>query len=285
MYITEQSPTQLKLNRKVAFPLLYAILGILSSTLFIGIGGSLLIYRARITTLKCDRVEPTQAACEISVYSLLGKHTTEMPTVQLQGAEVAVSSDADGTVQLQGAEVYVGSDADGDDIYSITLNTQAGNISLTPYSQRFGVNAMYRNVDQINHFLANSGQESLQIWQNDVWFYALFGGVFILVGGILLWLFFKKQVQIECIFDKKLEQMCLTQRNVFASETWRKMLKEIQIVEMIEETDSDGDSVYVTYLKLKTGDKIPLEIAGSSGEQQNVAQTINHFLNNSLEER
>jgi len=79
LQIVEQTPTMLKLQAKGNSIRLFMLL--LGIPFFLA-GLSIIIFFGKLTTLKCNRLEATQVACELTTSSLLGGHITPIPTGQ-----------------------------------------------------------------------------------------------------------------------------------------------------------------------------------------------------------
>lgn len=80
---------------------------------------------------------------------------------------------------------------------------------------------------------------------------------------------------IHCVFDKELNQLLLNRKNIFKSYQEEQMLNLIKQVEVTEDTE-DG---YTISLVLVKGDKIDLQTQKSKGNYDEIAQSINQFLN------
>lgn len=257
MQFTEQTSTVLKLQAEDNdYPSRWVVM--LMGIFFFLSGLGFMITLGRLVELKCKRVEPTQVACELISSNLLGKHTTPIPTGQLQGAEVDKTSDSEET------------------FYRVELLTKNGRVPLT--EMYFGSGRQYEQADQINAFVSNPQQMSLKIQQRHSWLAYPFGGLFAFVGGCITFGCMIRKFQTSCIFDKGSHRMYLKQHNVFKSEVIEHMIHEIKEAQVVEGTDSDGDKTYSTSLVLHSGEPIPLQIDGSGAEHYKIAQSINHFL-------
>lgn len=218
-----------------------------------------MIFLGQLTTLLCQRLEPTQVACELTSSSLLGERMLSIPTGELQSAEVEVNEDSDG------------------DTYRVVLVTKNSRIPLSDvYSS--GERGKRTRANQINAFISNPEQMSLRIQQDHRWFAYSLGGIFAVVGGGIILSSLMWKIQTSCLFDKGSGRMYLKQQNIFTSEMREQMLPEILEARVIEGTDSDGDKNYATKLLLRAGEHIPLQISGSASAHYKIAQSINQFL-------
>lgn len=262
MQITEQTDTVLKLQGKSPStfpfgppPLTLGALVVLFSL------GSLLV-ASRIATLKCDRVEPTQVACQLTFSTLLGqKQVTEIPLGQLQGAELKSfpTGDDDGSVTLQAV-----------------LITESGPIPMTNYSAANG--QIPRNVDRIASFLQNEEQTTLEVRQSDF----PFGSVpFLAIGGLMMAQAIKGT---SLCFDKKSGQAqfgsTLFNHQIPLFNRQIPLLKIEGVTVATITSDNDGKTYgYCTWLILKNSHKPPITISSSPSptEQQEIAAAIAQF--------
>ena len=256
MHITEQTSTSLKLQCKDNSSRYF--LWLLGSP-FLLIGLAVMIFLGKLTTLKCDRLEPTQVACELTSAGLAGKKVIPIRLGQLQRADVEVNEDSDG------------------DTYRVVLVTKTG---VIPFTQSYssGEGGKHRNAQLINTFLSNPDQPSLKVQQDDRWFAYPFGGIFALVGGSMILSTLKQTSQTTYQFDKQANCLSIQEKSWFKTKTRAIQMWDIQSAQVIEDRDSDGDKIYRTQLTLKSGETIPIPILGFSGNHHRIANTINGFL-------
>lgn len=258
MKIVEQTPTKIRLKaNNLGLPLFLTLFGLP----FFLVGLAVSLFLGKLTQLKCNRLEPTQVACQLVSSGILNTRTTEIPVGALQGAEIETSRDSD-----------------GDATYRVALITRQGRLPLTDsYSAGLGTNHQ-QNVNQINAFLSRADQENLVIQQDDRWLAFIFGGIFMLVGGGVTAGGLLAQFLSACIIDKTAGQLYLERKNSFRTKRKEYPLHEIQAVEAVEGRDSDGDPTYATYLILRSGEKIPLKLTGARNDHFALADAINQFL-------
>ncbi len=258
MKIVEQTPTKIRLKASdLGVPIFLTLLGLP----FFLAGLVVILFLGKLTQLECNRLEPTQVACQLTASGILNTRTTNIPVGELQGAEIETSQDSDGDIT-----------------YRVALITRQGRLPLTDsYSAGLGTNHQ-QNTNQINTFLSRADQENLVIQQDDRWFAFIFGGIFMLVGsGIIAGGLFN-QFSSACILDKTSGRLYLDRKNGFRTKRKEYPLHEIKAAKVVENTDSDGDPTYATYLVLRSGEKIPLKLTGSRNEHSALADTINQFL-------
>jgi hypothetical protein len=257
LQIVEQTPTILKLQAKGNSIRLFELsVGIP----FFLIGLLTIIFWGKLSTLKCARLEATQAACELTTSSLLGDHITPIPTGQLRGAEVEVEKSSDGHT------------------YRVTLLTKNNRIPLNSmYSS--GEEDKREKADQINAFIRNPGETSLIIQQDDRWFIYIFGGCFTLGGGAIILHSLMLKLETHCVFDKGLDRMYLNRQNIFKKGEIREYrLHEIKEVVVVKGANEEGGESYTTKLILSSGEQITLPIAGVSSNHYEITQSISRFL-------
>jgi len=258
MKIVENTASTLKL--KAQFQTLGAF-GVLFGLPFLVGGMIAALTIGQHSLLTCDRLEPKQVECELKTKSLLAERTTRIPVGHLQQAEVEVNRDGDG------------------DTYRVALITQAGRVPLTEvYSAGIGFNHR-GTVEKINAFLQDPEQMTLTVKEDYRWFGYLFGGIFVIAGGVIVFASLTAPFPIDCTFDKRSGQAKLRRRSLIATYVQEYRLHEIKEARVVESTDSDGDTVYRTQLVLRSGKEIPLEFMGTVADNQNIVKAINTFLN------
>lgn len=260
MKIVEQTPHRLRLEAEILATIVsLALLGM--PNLLLGLG--IILISSQLSTLKCQRVEPTQGSCQLVNSSLLGSNETKIPLNQLQSAKVDVSKDSD-----------------GDNIYRVVLLTNSGEIPITPGTSDAG--EKQKNAARINAFIDNSEEISLHVQQDNHESVYLVGGIFVLVGGGLVFgsLLYREFI-VSYTFDKALDLVRLKRQTLFHTKVTELSLREINQVDIKEKTDSDGDKTYSVWLNLKSGEHISLSLQGITDKQNNqkIAECIRQFLN------
>lgn len=229
----------------------------LFATPFLCAGIAVILFIGKLNTLKCERVEIEQISCQLIRQGLKGIETINIR--KLYSAELGVSDKDDG------------------ETYGIKLNTSEGIIHLTEgYSS--GRKNKLKKVEQMNNFIADKTQTYTQIKQDDRLFAYSFGGIFILVGIRLMIGSLRFYRPINCIFDKNKEKFFIREDNLFQSKIKEYNLIDIKSVAMVEEKDSEGDSILKPKIILNNNFKISLDITGEIYEQEMMIKSINNFL-------
>jgi len=256
MKIVEQTPTRLKFQNDSFMQVLsLALFGMF----FLLPGLALLLFLGKLTTLECTRLEPQQVACEHSISGLLGKQVNKIPVGELKGAEVEVIQDSDG------------------DTYRVVLLTQTrGKLRFTDTSSS-GTDK-YSTANQINDFINNSEQMSLQVQQDDCWFAYPFGGIFAFVGGSIVFCALNTKFNNIYTFDRQTRRLNLTQRGLFSRTDREFMFHEIARAKVTESRDSDGDVTHQAELVLRSGERFPLYRWTPREDHRKTVDMINQFL-------
>ncbi len=260
MKIVEQTPNRLRLR---ANNLNGIVRTALFGTPFLLTGLAVMLFFGRLTSLKCQRVEPTQGSCQLVNSGLLGSDETTIPLNQLQGAKVDVNQDSDG------------------DTYRVVLLTDGGEVPFT-WVWSSGTGGKQKNADRINAFISNPGEISLRVQQDDRWFAYPFGGLFALVGaGLVFGSLLNGEFIVSFTFDKALGLVRLKQQTLRRTKVTEWRLREINQVEVKEHTDSDGDKTYSLTLNLRSGEHIPVPLQSITSQEgnQKMAECIRQFLN------
>ena len=153
------NPSSLKPNN-----LMTRIVPTLFCSVFVVAGLAVIIIFEELSTLTCQRVQPTQGSCQFVHSGLLGSDETTIPLNQLQSAKVDVYENHKG------------------DTYRVVLLTDGGKVPFTS-AWSSGAEEKQKNTDRINGFIGNPEKTSLLVQQDDRWFAYPFGGIFILAGG------------------------------------------------------------------------------------------------------
>jgi hypothetical protein len=157
------NPSSLQPNNWMA-----RIVAIVTGSFFVVVGLVAIIIFEELSTLTCQRVQPTQGSCQFVRSRLLGSDEQTIPLNQLQSAKVDVS------ISSKGGSAY-----------RVVLLTDGGEVPFTIASSS-GAEEKQENAHRINAFIANPGKTSLRVEQDDRWSAYFFGGMFILLGGIAI---------------------------------------------------------------------------------------------------
>lgn len=255
--IIERTPTTLKLEAKRDLVLLRVLMGGIP---FVILGLAIIIYLAKLTTLKCDRLNPTKVGCELTSSSLLEEHITPIPVGEFQGAELKVNKSSNGTS------------------YGVTLLTKKKDIPISDvYSSSKKVEE--KKVKQINDFISKPEQMSLRIQEDNRWLFYAVGGITALVGSSSIINALTKKLDITCLFDKDADRMYLKQQNIFKkAKTREEILYEIRKAQIVEKNNKEGNKTYNINLILRSDDEITLLPLDISYNPYKITQSINHFL-------
>jgi hypothetical protein len=255
--IIERTPTTLRLEAKRDLVLLRVLMGGIP---FVILGLAIIIYLAKLTTLKCDRLNPTKVGCELTSSSLLEEHITPIPVGEFQGAELKVNKSSNGTS------------------YGVTLLTKKKDIPLSDvYSSSKKVEE--KKVKKINDFISKPEQMSLRIQEDNRWLFYAVGGITALVGSSSIINALTKKLDITCLFDKDADRMYLKQQNIFKkAKTREEILYEIRKAQIVEKTNKEGNKTYNIKLILRSDDEITLLPLDISYNPYKITQSINHFL-------
>ncbi|MGB3535763.1 MAG: hypothetical protein WBA13_19875 [Microcoleaceae cyanobacterium] len=215
MKITQQTSTILKLQVQKYFKALLPGLLMASGTIYAGLMIS--IGFSNVTKLNCNRLESGQVDCEITKKNWLLQRTSHSIIAR----------------DIQSAEVDINDESDSAESYNLILITKNNRIPLSDvYTSGTGFDH-YQQSQSLNSFITASTPDSFII-QHDLRFNTLFGIPFI-IGGICLIIYVLKSKQItDCNFDKELNKISITQRNILKSETDELMLSQLKEVKVTE---------------------------------------------------
>ncbi|NEP89004.1 MAG: hypothetical protein F6K18_20420 [Okeania sp. SIO2C2] len=122
-----------------------------------------LLFGSELTTLKCKRFQLNQkVTCEVTYFGLLGKRITEIIPGQLQGAKK----------KRMGHKRKSG--------YGVFLLTEYDEIPIQEAFSASSELVATQKVDQVNNFINNPEQISLEILQNPNWFIVFWGIIFVI---------------------------------------------------------------------------------------------------------
>lgn len=259
MQIIEYTPTVLKLQNMEVHsenaPVVFFFPIFILVGLFL-VGLMVVLFLGRLTTLSCNRIDPAQITCELTVSKLISKSVFEIK-------------------QLQRAELKVDRDCYNKYGYQVILISGSKRIPL-PQAYTSNKSGSTENVSIINAFLNNPEQSFLKIQQDDRFFPYLLGGIFMLFSGGITFTFLLYKKPILCLFDKSSGQLYVKFENMLSqSYVVEERLSDIIRVEVDESIDSDGDKTYRTELVLKFGKSIYL---GHLTNNVEVVKNINQFL-------
>ncbi len=262
MPIVKQTPTILEFREPSAgFPGLFILI---PPSVFIGFFLVIILLSPNVKTLKCNRLEPTQVACE-----LISSGYISSSSVNIRKAKKA--------------EVEVYKESEGNTRAKVILVTEDGRIPLD-----LGNSIATEVVDQINAFISNQQQKSLIIKQDDhlaiciEFLLPILMTIPFMLPGLMILIYGCIDITMgpdSLTLDKNSEKMYLKVKKIKKiilcgwdlREYW---LHEIKGVKVIEKIDSDGDTTYERSLLLRSGEEIGLSLRMSQEE----AQSINQFL-------
>jgi hypothetical protein len=159
----EDTPTTLVLRR---IPIALWLFGLVFVAVGLGVG--LLV--GKVAVLQCQRTG-SGGECQFSTHNLIG--TSNLMTFPV--------------TDLQGARLRISEDSDGDETYRVEFQVKEEWIPLAQvYSS--GYTKKDVAVRSINTFITNRGQSGLTIRQDDRFFAMLFGGIFITVGLVTMFI-------------------------------------------------------------------------------------------------
>ncbi len=154
------------------------IVGLLFGGLFAAVGLIAITRFGQVTTLTCERVEPTLGSCQLISEGLLGSSSRQIPLPTLKGASVETkTSQSTGSSRLNRTGVTY--------TYRVILLTESGQIPFTSYSSS-GKASKSSIASKINAFVKNPNQRLLTVKQDERWGVYLFGGILVAVGGLIV---------------------------------------------------------------------------------------------------
>lgn len=258
MKIVQQTPNQLLLRE---LQVLSHVFSLIFGVVFTAVG-LFFIALPNVTTLTCNRTEPTQGSCKLLASGLLASEVREIPISILQGAKVDESRSSKSTT------------------YGVVLLTITGEVPFTFYSN-FDKGKKQAIASRINDFVKIPGETSLAVKQDDRWISYLFGGTFAAIGIFFAFGFVVAPVVKTWLFDKTLGSFTLKQQGLFGTKIIEYQIREIADVQVEEWTNSKGTIYYKVSIVLVSGDRLPLTLYSSSGKKskQKTASCIRKFLN------
>ena len=271
MKITQKTPTILKLEVRKNFKTL--LIGAAIGLGFSLTGLIVIIIFGNSTTLNCNRLYSNQINCKIIRKNWLKKDSDLIQVTDLKSAEIDVKISS-----YRGGKIKD---------YEIILIAKNSRIPLmNTYSSGLGFNHEKQN-QLINSFIKASAPDSLTV-QHDMRLALIIGLLFMLVSPTLaLYLSFSETITI-CIFDRDLNQLSITKRNILRLEDKKIILSQVKkvmamknihygcIIKLFILEDEDIELRDFAYNRNKleeTYDKYNL-----------IAQSINHFLEIDSEE-
>lgn len=252
MNIIEQTLTQLKFqghNQQWLW-------GVLFSVPFLTVGFSIAMMTSNVTTLECQRTNPTQINCQRTIVGLPGTEKTLIPG-QIKRAYVK-------TVAATGVVLNISNNQE------VNL-VNHGVLVREKHSQI---------ADEINVFIQNPQQTELKIQEDDRWEGFLEGMVLFLPGIGIILQSLAIPMQVLCDFDKISEQMRLEKRyQLFGTFTTKKKLTEIKQVQVILVENTNKSPWYFVQLELISAKPISLSASTRDRQQcQIMVNAIDKFL-------
>ncbi|MDX2216164.1 MAG: tetratricopeptide repeat protein [Oculatellaceae cyanobacterium bins.114] len=251
MKILEQTPDRLVLRHR---PLGWWIAGGIFALV-----GLLITLSGEQSTLRCDRIQPTQGTCQLSHKRLLSFSSRTLPLEVIEGATVNVTS-----IQKT-------------DHYTVILQTQTETIGWGELStDRPSTEAI---AAQINAFLNNPNETTLLV-QQDGRLNLLPGGSLVVVIGVSLIIF---ATTSKCVFDKPKGSVWIHHQRLFHTQTVTCPLDEIERARLSKSTSrSKGKTVHESriVLVLKSDKLLPLTSSymANHKSQQHLLEQILVFL-------
>lgn len=246
------------------------------SSFFIGIPGLLLfssIAGVGVTRLDCTRLEPTQVNCRVSRSKFMG----------------VISGGTTTYVQVTKAKLNQkeGVDSDGDDTEDnwVSLVTPTGEVTLFEDSIRYNgtrgsATEMVTLSDEVNRYLQSGIKQfyverDLSLSLSQALFPVMFAGSFVLIGlSVLSWTF---QIRLTR-FDLNRDRVFWQRYSLLGVKRLSFPLKDIESVQIDEQTDSEGPSTYTLRLDVADRDRIALGTTHGSRRAKRLKTTIQNFL-------
>lgn len=236
-------------------PIFIWIIGVI----FAFVGLSIIAFLGKETIMTCSRFANLDGVCAIKETGILGVDIKKIPLKSLHGAEVESSTDSE-----------------GDTTYRVILKTNRGNIDFSSYSSS-GYSEKEYIASNINNFVKNTSQQTVTVEQDERIFIYLFGGVFALLGLIIVLLV----SQVTCFFDNKMNKLIIIKQTLLSKKYFEYELSDIVDVTVEESYSSDSGPTYRVALIQASGEPIPLTLYYSSGckDKQMQAKVIKDYLN------
>ena len=227
MKITQNEPDILVIKSReniVLMGLLFVVVGLLVGVALSG-----------TETLSCERNEEG-GHCSLERSRIWGDTVVEFGLDEFEGAEVGVSRSSD-----------------GDDTYRVVLFIDGQRVPVTGYYSS-GRSSKSQMVQEIDRFLGDADQASLEIHQDAGFFGLFFGGIFVVVGLATTFSMARLGRFRFCISENSftLKTRSLTSRTYEFFE-----LDEIDSVEVQDFIGNKGSN-YRVVLQMTSGEEIPL---------------------------
>ncbi len=158
MKILELTPHRIVLRDR-AIPLWLSAVGLI-------LAGLIIIALGKLTTLTCHRGLSPQSQCQLSRFGALGVGSSQQSLNNLQGANIDRHRSSKGRIT-----------------HAVLLSTGLGTVQLTDYGGDWQQKEAI--ASQINGFVDDSHQLSLQVQQDDRPWMLLFGGLLLGPGAFL----------------------------------------------------------------------------------------------------
>ena len=258
MYVAEHTSKVLKLKPEKGI-LLSNLPILLIALVFSSISVVIILAFAKITTLKCDRIEPERVSCELTSSGFVSHNSILIE-------------------DLQSAEIQSDTNSDGDKIYRIVLI--ANQNKIIPFNKVYssgGTESMAENVGIINSFIKKSAEASLTVEKDDRLVTSIVLSPAIIIAGVVLLFFMLRKTLRYCNFDKDYGRVVLNRKNIISQEiTIEERLENIKkAVAHYEGVSQNRKKVYNIKLMRNIGKSIFLY---SSIYPEEITKTINQFL-------
>lgn len=251
MKIIENTPDRLVIRD---VPYLQIFLGLMLAI----VGLVITFFFARSVDIHCDRVGSGQVNCRL--------------TEKLLGFEPVGGRNVK---KVQKVDVAESRDSDGNAIYRVIFVTDTGNVPLTSYSSS-GYNNKARLSQQINAFIQNAVQRSLDVKLAMEWWILIF--LFLFTGAGIIMILLAKTTGIELIRSQGMIR--ILKDGLFGSRQEEHSLHEVEGVDLEWSRGSRGGATYRIAFHLVDGGELLLSRWFSSGrkDKQAAVEAMNKFL-------
>ncbi|MGD1849163.1 MAG: hypothetical protein ACFCBU_00660 [Cyanophyceae cyanobacterium] len=189
------------------------------------IGLLLIIFLTENTTLYCDRQAQPEPSCEIRTSGIISSETKSFPISKIIQADIEFNSSSDGGETYRNI-LLVDKSALVKTKNQSSQSLQSDRPIQVPLS--FAYSSGYEShvdvANQINGFLENPNQNNFQTQVSSAWIIIIFGGVFFLVGVIVILL---SPITV-CRMSKFGNQLEFEHRKL-----WGKSMREVSLNEVI----------------------------------------------------
>jgi hypothetical protein len=176
-------------------------------TIFIASGLAIIIFFGTVTIFVCQRDGEDSNVCNYEEIGLLGSQTKKIPLEQVKEAKVGIYTDDDNSKT-----------------YRVEILTD---LETLPFPSYYSSDYESKKTfsDQINTFITNPEVNEISITNDERFFYYIFGGIFIGLGLMVVFVFGKF---VTCRFDKIIGTMTLSRRGLFGTKVIKHYLSEIK---------------------------------------------------------